>query len=81
MEERKVDKPLNHNVNLNSDDPKGRSEVNQNENEKGIFVENLSAKWSPDHSENTLSNISLKVKEGELLAVIGNDLMIMNPTV
>lgn len=72
MEERNVETPLQHNVNLNSDDIKANiREVNQHENERGIFVENLNAKWSSDHNENTLSNISLRVKDGELLAVIG----------
>lgn len=70
MEERPVERELVPNFGT-SDDVK--KEVNQNEAAPiGIFVDNLTAKWSPDHAENTLTNVSLKVNSGELLAVIGH---------
>lgn len=42
------------------------------ENEKpGIFIKNVSAKWSEDAQENTLTNVNLEVTPGHLTAVIG----------
>ncbi|ODN02112.1 Multidrug resistance-associated protein 4 [Orchesella cincta] len=38
----------------------------------GVFLQNVSAKWSPEYAEDTLSNVSLKVQQGELVAVIGH---------
>ncbi|CAL8127080.1 unnamed protein product [Orchesella dallaii] len=38
----------------------------------GVYLQNVSAKWSPEYAEDTLSNITLKVEEGELVAVIGH---------
>lgn len=37
----------------------------------GIFMKNATAKWSEASTDNTLSNITLTVKPGRLLAVIG----------
>lgn len=74
MEERKDDLKLNPNSMQPNGLRKDEKEVNQNETSistNGIFVKNLTAKWSPEYTENTLSNISLTVKPGELLAVIG----------
>lgn len=37
----------------------------------GIFLKNASAKWTLTQSDNTMTNISLSVTPGALLAVIG----------
>uniref|UniRef100_A0A8D8Y1X0 Probable multidrug resistance-associated protein lethal(2)03659 n=3 Tax=Cacopsylla melanoneura TaxID=428564 RepID=A0A8D8Y1X0_9HEMI len=37
----------------------------------GIFIKNIKAKWLPDQPEYTLNNITLDVKPGKLVAVIG----------
>lgn len=37
----------------------------------GIKVTNLNAKWSSSSEEMTLSNISLEVRRGQLVAIIG----------
>lgn len=39
--------------------------------EKGIILNNMYAKWIPDVSEDTLSNISMTVTPGKLTAIIG----------
>lgn len=36
-----------------------------------IELKNASAKWLPNGRENTLSNINLDVKPGELVAIVG----------
>ena len=36
-----------------------------------LLVEDMSAKWNPDMDVSTLKDISLTLKDGELLAVIG----------
>ncbi|XP_048523199.1 probable multidrug resistance-associated protein lethal(2)03659 [Dendroctonus ponderosae] len=41
------------------------------ENTPGIFLKNASAKWTATQSDNTLTNITLSVTPGALLAVIG----------
>lgn len=41
------------------------------EDEKGIYIENATAKWTSTSMENTLSNLTLTVRPGQLLAVIG----------
>jgi len=38
---------------------------------KGIRFTNVTAKWTEDLPENTLSNVSLDVRPGGLVAVIG----------
>ena len=38
---------------------------------EGIRVANITAKWTEDFPDNTLSNVSLDVKPGGLVAVIG----------
>lgn len=40
-------------------------------NEKGIFLRNASAKWIKNFTENTLNTITMCVKPGRLTAVIG----------
>jgi ABC-type glutathione transport system ATPase component len=40
-------------------------------NQIGIKVSNLNAKWNSSSEEMTLSNISLEVKRGQLVAIIG----------
>jgi ABC-type polysaccharide/polyol phosphate transport system ATPase subunit len=37
----------------------------------GISIKNLRAKWCPEGDEWTLDNVSMEVKEGQLVAVIG----------
>lgn len=39
--------------------------------ERGIELSNASAKWDPDQSEFTLSNFSLKIAPGSLVAIVG----------
>ena len=34
-------------------------------------MKNFSAKWKEDYEENTLTDINLKVKPGQLVAIIG----------
>lgn len=41
------------------------------EKEKGIFIRNATAKWTDSSVDNTLTNVTLSVKPGQLLAVIG----------
>lgn len=38
---------------------------------KGVRVISITAKWNEDLAENTLTDVSLDVKSGELVAVIG----------
>ncbi|CAG2162291.1 unnamed protein product [Oppiella nova] len=40
--------------------------------EKGVFIENMSVRWNDETLEPTLKDISVCVKSGELLAVIGS---------
>ncbi|XP_066143996.1 ATP-binding cassette sub-family C member 4-like isoform X1 [Euwallacea fornicatus] len=40
-------------------------------NEVGIVIENASFKWSKSHHENTLEDINMQVKQGELAVLIG----------
>uniref|UniRef100_A0A336LKT5 Oxysterol-binding protein n=1 Tax=Culicoides sonorensis TaxID=179676 RepID=A0A336LKT5_CULSO len=37
----------------------------------GVSLENVTAKWDPSHSENTLNNVNLRVQPGTLVAVVG----------
>lgn len=37
----------------------------------GVHLDNITAKWDPTHTENTLENISLRVQPGTLVAVVG----------
>ncbi|XP_061402316.1 probable multidrug resistance-associated protein lethal(2)03659 [Musca vetustissima] len=39
--------------------------------EPGILINNLTAKWNPEASENNLENVTLEFKEKQLIAVIG----------
>ena len=48
-----------------------RGPLNLNTPQKGIIVANLNAKWNPSSEEMTLSNISLEVRRGQLVAIIG----------
>jgi ABC-type bacteriocin/lantibiotic exporter with double-glycine peptidase domain len=38
---------------------------------KGINITNVTAKWSEDLPKNTLTDVSLDVRPGELVAVVG----------
>lgn len=40
-------------------------------NNKGIRIANITAKWTEDLPDNTLNNVSLDVKPGGLVALIG----------
>lgn len=37
----------------------------------GIIVSNVSAKWLPNQSDNTLNDVNLTVRPGRLVAIIG----------
>ncbi|CAG2104722.1 unnamed protein product, partial [Medioppia subpectinata] len=41
-------------------------------NKKGVFMDKMSVRWNNETTEPTLRNISLSVKPGELLAVVGS---------
>ncbi|CAG2116859.1 unnamed protein product, partial [Medioppia subpectinata] len=45
--------------------------ISSNE-EKGVFIDKMSVRWNNETTEPTLRDISLSVKPGELLAVIGS---------
>ncbi|XP_065162919.1 probable multidrug resistance-associated protein lethal(2)03659 isoform X2 [Atheta coriaria] len=50
---------------------KKKNEATSGSDRKGIFASQLTAKWLLDHTDNTLSNVTLEVRPGKLLAVIG----------
>lgn len=76
MEERPEDETkMSHKLQIGPDDIK--NEVNSNQSTTvGVFMHNVFAKWTPEYAENTLTDISLSVKQGELLAVIGTKLTV-----
>ena len=45
--------------------------VDATADKEGIRVANVTAKWTEDFPDNTLTNVSLDVKPGTLVAVIG----------
>ncbi|XP_012274748.1 probable multidrug resistance-associated protein lethal(2)03659 [Orussus abietinus] len=45
--------------------------IETNDEDGTILMENCYAKWVLDHEEDTLQNINIKVKPGELVAVVG----------
>lgn len=53
------------------DSKKQRNEFAWDSSEKGIYVKNATAKWTATSAENTLSNLTVTVLPGQLLAVIG----------
>lgn len=69
-----------HTKNINGKDFKEDDEDNSmstttkstpTDEHSGISIENVTAKWSEQSSDNTLTNISLQVSPGKLVAVIG----------
>lgn len=63
--------------NSKEEDPIDNEKINQvnmeqpNSIEHHISIENGSAKWLEDDKEETLQNIDIKVRPGELIAVVG----------
>lgn len=47
------------------------NQVAEHLSKPGVFLDKVTAKWDPTHTENTLNNISLCVQPGSLVAVIG----------
>ncbi|XP_054158572.1 ATP-binding cassette sub-family C member 4-like [Oppia nitens] len=45
---------------------------NNNFDEKGVYIDNMTARWTNEIIKPTLNNISVCVKPGQLLAVIGS---------
>ncbi|PNF43102.1 Cystic fibrosis transmembrane conductance regulator [Cryptotermes secundus] len=62
-------------ANINNNAPKIMSSLGQGKTngtaDAGVTIVNASAKWSPDLARDTLSNITLRIPEGKLCAVIG----------
>ncbi|KAI4464485.1 atp-binding cassette sub-family c [Holotrichia oblita] len=48
-----------------------KPESAQSDGIKGISIKNITAKWSETSTENTLSNLSMELRPGKLIAVIG----------
>ncbi|XP_074025677.1 probable multidrug resistance-associated protein lethal(2)03659 isoform X3 [Leptinotarsa decemlineata] len=61
---------LEHNGDKEKDISKSINGVT-NKTDPGIFLNNATAKWSEASTENTLTNINLKIFSGQLLGVIG----------
>lgn len=68
---------LNKSISKGNYDTFGNSEkiakepVTNETNRQGIFIKNATAKWVKDLADNTLSNVTLDVVPGKLVAVIG----------
>jgi ABC-type multidrug transport system fused ATPase/permease subunit len=45
--------------------------VNDTVDRKGVKITSVTAKWTEDLPENTLTDVSLDVRPGELVAVVG----------
>ena len=57
---------------LNGLSTNGLKKINyEDANEKGIFINNIVARWTKEIQEPTLGNITTFVKPGQLLAVVG----------
>ena len=54
------------------DQDRGRT-VNTNNDDKTdtVTLENVTGKWNKDENEDTLSNINMNMKSGELIAIVG----------
>lgn len=56
----------------------GKPNSNENQNDSveisnlAVVMRNVTSKWTESQVENTLENINLTVKSGNLIAVIGN---------
>jgi ABC-type multidrug transport system fused ATPase/permease subunit len=48
-----------------------REKVGGSTSKKGIVITNVTAKWTEDLPKNTLTDVSLDVRPGELVAVVG----------
>ncbi|PNF26824.1 hypothetical protein B7P43_G17385 [Cryptotermes secundus] len=58
-------------VEMNTCTPEDHTNVNDIVDVKGIKIANVTARWSEDLPENTLTDVSLDVRPGELVAVVG----------
>ncbi|XP_054166167.1 ATP-binding cassette sub-family C member 4-like [Oppia nitens] len=63
---------IKHIDNNNSDGVTDGLNSGCNVDEKGVFIDNMTARWSYDVTEPTLKDISICVKPGQLLAIIGS---------
>ncbi|CAG2100059.1 unnamed protein product, partial [Medioppia subpectinata] len=52
-------------------DHKSDDNISSGGEETGIFIDNMNVRWNNDMTEPTLRDISLSVKPGQLLAVVG----------
>jgi len=51
--------------------PNIQNDINEQLNDLGIVVSNVTAKWTDAQTENSLENINLTVSPGRLVAIIG----------
>ncbi|KAJ9591425.1 hypothetical protein L9F63_002031, partial [Diploptera punctata] len=51
--------------------PESSSKYNNSDRIEGVKISNVTAKWFDDVPDNTLTNINVEVKPGELVAIIG----------
>jgi ABC-type multidrug transport system fused ATPase/permease subunit len=58
-------------VEMNTCTPEDNTDVNDTVDRKGIKITNVTARWTEDLPENTLTDVSLDVRPGELVAVVG----------
>ncbi len=68
LEERQTNPPALQNGEVHGKGPLAEG----GDEDYSIRIENLSAKWNPNYDENTLTDINLKVKPGQLVAIIGH---------
>lgn len=59
---------------LENEDVKGNedSTMENAEEQKGVFIKNVTAKWDYSISDNTLSNINVEFSKGQLVAIVGS---------
>ncbi|XP_078047115.1 putative multidrug resistance-associated protein lethal(2)03659 [Augochlora pura] len=79
---KKKEKKVNSNTENNKSDMNGitkdwndatnkTDKSNLNNGESCVMLKNVNAKWILDDEENTLKNINIELKRGELLAIVG----------
>jgi ABC-type glutathione transport system ATPase component len=58
-------------VEMNTCTPQDNTNVDVAASKKGIKITSITARWTEDLPENTLTDVSLDVRPGELVAVVG----------